>query len=969
MKFLLVLLFAGALAAQNRSTISGAIRDSSGAAVADAAVSVVNEANGVRRNARTDDQGAYHVSTLPAGQYKVTIRKAGFRTVTRPGIVVGTLETAQANFELQVGAVQESITVQAATAVLHAEDASARVTFGREPFEQLPLETRGLHGVLDFAPGVLATPATGGEAGQLSASGQRPNRNSFLVDGLSANNALTGSGLAGQFPGSSLPSMTAIGSLHSLATVREVREVRIQTSTFAPEFGRLPGAQVALETRSGSNELHGEAFFNLGNEALSANNWFANQSALPRAKSRLLDMGASVGGPLRENRTFFFANFEAMRLRQPYTMRVPVITAPRTDAVLRAFPSSPLANYSQPAGVTTGSLRLDHALGSRGVAFVRYKDTASDNENGFPQANAADFRTRSVTVGVTTALTPNVTNDTRINVSHASAESRWLSQLDLANAVPGPPETTLRALWIEGVGQLISGKGDLSRQSQWNMATTFAATKGRHQLRAGLDYQRLRPSRPEEFVAATAYWPSLDDYLRGTNMSQTTFYAPAGSSLSEAISLFSQDTWALTSRINLNYGVRWEFTPAPTYSATSGEPPPSVSPVLFPASGHSAPIWKSSYTQLAPRVGLAARLDSAGAFILRAGAGLFYDTGFVSANELLNGAPFNRWRTFLTPVVGIALDSTSIEYGYAPDLALPRTWQWNVTVERALGDGSAIAAGYVGASGRRLLRREGYALPGRTEPKTVLVTNKGSSSFHSLQVQYRRRMARSFSGWLSYTWGHSIDNGSWDSALFLVDESRGFGRDRGPSSFDARHSLNAALAWDLPGLLRGFSLSTIVRARTAFPVDPISSENAFGLAFDNVSRPDLVPGVPVWIDDPAAPGGRRLNRSAFRVRDDDRQGSLGRYALRGFGVAQLDASLQRTFAVRGASLRFRAEALNLTNRSHFADPVRYLSHSFFGEPAAMLNLMLGRGRPNAGLTPLLQTGGPRALQLSLQLRF
>ena len=963
-------LLAAPLCAQNRSVIMGAVRDGSGFAVAGAAVTVANEANGVRRNTRTDDQGNYHVSTLPAGQYKVTIRQAGFRTVTRPGLHVGALETAQVDFDLQVGAVQESITVEAPSAILNSEDAAARVTFGVEPFERLPLETRGLHGVLDFAPGVLATPATGGEAGQFSASGQRPNRNSFLVDGLSANNALTGSGLAGQFPGSALPAMTAIGSLHALATVREVREVRVQTSTFAPEFGRLPGAQVALETRSGSNETHGEAFADFGHEALAANNWFANAAGLPRAKSRIQDLGASLGGPLRANRTFYFASFEALRIRQPYTLRVPLAGEPRQDDVLRAFPSSPVANFSQPAAVTTGSVRIDHALGSRGAGFFRYKDTASDNENGFPQANHAAFHTRTVTLGVTTALSPNLTNDTRVNISRATARSRWLSPLDLSAVVPGPPETTLRAIWIEGIGQLIAGAGDRSRQAQWNLATTFAATRGRHQLRAGIDYQRLAPSRPQAFLAATSYWPSLGDYLQRTRSSQTTFQAPAGSSLAEAISLFAQDTWAATARLNVTYGVRWEFTPAPAYRTVEASLLPPVSNVSFPGivSGDASPIWKSSYTQFAPRVGLAAKLDSAGAFILRVGAGLFFDTGFVSANELLNGAPFNRWRTFLGGG-DVSIASSPIDYGYAPNLALPRTQQWNVTLERTLGDGSAISAGYVGASGARLLRREGYALSGGTEPRSVLVTNAGSSRFHSLQAQYRRRVSRSVGAWVSYTWGHSIDNGSWDSALFLVDEARGFARDRGSSAFDARHSLNAALSWDLPGVLKGFSVSTIARARTAFPLDPVSSENAFGLAFDNVARPDLVPGVPVWLDDPGVPGGRRLNRAAFRVRDDGRQGTLGRHALRGFALSQVDTAVQRTFAVRGGMLRVRAEALNLANRAQFADPVRFLNHAFFGEPAAMLNLMFGRGRPNAGLAPLLQTGGPRTLQLSLQFRF
>jgi hypothetical protein len=146
----------------------------------------------------------------------------------------------------------------------------------------------------------------------------------------------------------------------------------------------------------------------------------------------------------------------------------------------------------------------------------------------------------------------------------------------------------------------------------------------------------------------------------------------------------------------------------------------------------------------------------------------------------------------------------------------------------------------------------------------------------------------------------------------------------------------------------------------------MARENSFGLGFDNV-RPDLA-GAP-WTDDPTAPGGRRLNARAFRIPGAG-QGSLGRNALRGFGLVQLDMALERQWTLtEPAQLRFRLEAYNATNRASLADPVRYLSSALFGQSTSLAGLMLGAGRPNSGLSPAFQPGGPRSLQAGFSVRF
>jgi hypothetical protein len=459
----------------------------------------------------------------------------------------------------------------------------------------------------------------------------------------------------------------------------------------------------------------------------------------------------------------------------------------------------------------------------------------------------------------------------------------------------------------------------------------------------------------------------------------------------ETFSVFALDNWQITPTINLTYGLRWELTPPPTFGApgtpSTGDaisgptqagtlPVPAPLPVAVPlAMDATTPAWRTRYTQFAPRLGVVHRLNKEGTFILRAGAGLFYDLSFPSSIDLLNGSPYNRWR-LVTVAAAPSPDST---LGFARDLKLPYSVQWSTAMERRLADKTVVAAVYAGSAGRNLLRREGIMASPPQEPTSVTATNNGSSNYHSLQIQVRRPFGKSFQGNLSYTWSHAIDNGSWDSAVFLLYPGTPRNGDRGSSDFDVRHSLQAAFLYRLPSMgpdsrlvepLRHWALSGVFRARAGFPIDVIGSENQFGLAFDNAPRPNRAPDTPLWIADGGVPGGKRLNPAAFRTAPLGEQGNLGRNAIRGFGVAQLDLALQREFHA-GETLRIQArlEGYNVTNTSRFGDPRRYLDSALFGQATSMLNLMMGAGRPSSGLTPAFQTGGARTVQLSVRVQF
>jgi hypothetical protein len=309
-----------------------------------------------------------------------------------------------------------------------------------------------------------------------------------------------------------------------------------------------------------------------------------------------------------------------------------------------------------------------------------------------------------------------------------------------------------------------------------------------------------------------------------------------------------------------------------------------------------------------------------------------------------------------------------------PPLHLPASYQWRVSLEKRAGGGVASAA-YVGATGRNLLGNQAYVEPATGILDRQITLTEGSSSYQAAQFRYSGTFARNLYGSASYTWSHSIDDGSNDSSLFLIHPGYQLIDARGSSSFDIRQELTAALSYrmhgnSLPEALRHWTLSGIFRARSGFPIDVMSNQPALGQGFDNAGRPDRVPGMPVWITDASVAGHRRLNPAAFRATSAGVTGSLGRNVITGNGLAQLDASLRREFPLlRQLSLEVSVNVFNVLNHPAFANPVPFLSSPFFGQPTSMQNLMLGSGSPNTGLPPLFQTGGARAGEFSFRFTF
>jgi TonB dependent receptor len=408
-----------------------------------------------------------------------------------------------------------------------------------------------------------------------------------------------------------------------------------------------------------------------------------------------------------------------------------------------------------------------------------------------------------------------------------------------------------------------------------------------------------------------------------------------------------------------------------------------------PATIHLAPQgkspWKASHTNFAPRIGFAYQISekTGRELVLRGGFGVFYDTPGGLAGSLLSGTSSSSTLLFdvafpLTPTQATppppAVPAPPYFFvpAFNPRLKLPRTYQWNGAIEQSLGSSQSITATYVGAAGRSLLRRERLFQPNPDFFIVSAVTNLATSDYHALQLRYRRRLSRGLQALASYTWSHSIDIGSTE-ALFNLPGSRVPPKvDRGSSDFDVRHSFSAGMTYDIArppenslarGLFHNWSIDALFRARTGTPVNIITGNRIFGVF--SVSRPDLIDGVPLYLDDSSAAGRRRINSTAFSIPPPVRQGTLGRNALRGFPATQLDLALRRQFRLtEGLRLQLRAELFNVFNHPNFGNPESNLSEdALFGESISMLGRSLG------GLNPLYQIGGPRSIQLVLRLQF
>src|SRR6266853_5786293 len=286
------------LAQSPNATITGRITDPSKAAVTGAKVIATNVDTGIQQSTTTGAEGLYTIVSLNPGNYKLEVEKQGFRTVVKPDIVLHVQDVSTINFEMAVGTFSESVTVTGGAPLIDTESAAVSTVVDRQFAENIPLNGRSFQSLIQLTPGVVLTANNGVDTGQFSVNGQRANSNYWTVDGVSANIGISASPSPGSGIAGTLGSTSVLGGTNSLVSVDALQEFRIQTSTYAPEFGRTPGGQISIVTRSGTNQFHGTVFDYLRNDVLDANDWFADSKGLPKPKERQNDFGGTFSGPV-----------------------------------------------------------------------------------------------------------------------------------------------------------------------------------------------------------------------------------------------------------------------------------------------------------------------------------------------------------------------------------------------------------------------------------------------------------------------------------------------------------------------------------------------------------------------------------------------------------------------------------------------------------------------------------------------
>ncbi len=1060
---LLVSLIASFASAQSETaTLSGQVVDPSGLNITSAQIKLVDIDRDTSTSVTTNNTGLYTFPSVRPGRYRMEVVAVGFKVVNVTGITVNVQDHLEQNFKLVVGSVSESITVEGGAPFVDTESATVSTVVDRNFAENLPLNGRTFQSLIELAPGVVVTPTSGYDFGQFSVNGQRASSNYWMVDGVSANIGTSGQAFAGSAAGGAVGSFSALGGTNGLVSVDAMQEFRIQTSTYAPEFGRTPGGQISIVTRSGANQFHGTAFDYLRNDVFDASNWFngyTNNPPLPKAEERQNDFGGTFSGPILRNRTFFFFSYEGLRLRLPEIALTTVpcdsscatsgdaraMADPAVQPYLNAYPKpSPGgkdygngiadANYtfSNRATLDAYSFRIDHRLNSKLILFGRYNNSPSELLERGSQTTplsslfGVTIDTQTATVGSTWTITPNAINDLRFNYSRVTGTSG--SSLDTFGGAVVPslspvlpsPFTTQNANLVFGLlgltqGFLTDGNNAGNKQQQLNLVENLSIVRGTHSIKAGVDYRRLFPTVGVHPYSQLDIFGSVGATNCISNPQTCTTLAldliaqsRSGTVLFQNLGAFAQDTWRVKPRLTLTYGLRWDVDVSPlsisgpSLQAATGYNLNNLSSLAVAAAG--TPVYRTPFGNVAPRLGIAyeAFQNQNWQTVFRGGFGVFYDLVSPEIGSALGGSyPFYVeslafGNTFpLSSNAAAPPSFTNPNFAlqglqavlFDPNMKLPYTLEWNVSLEQALGTQQTVSASYVGAAGRRLVQSSYIPTPNQNFGGSVdLIGNATTSDYDALQAQFRRRLSHGLQALASYTWSHSIDEGSVGSFSGGQPSSNTFvpginpQANRGPSDFDIRNSFTAGITYAIPmpkgnvftkAILKGWSTENFILAYSAPPVNIYDSGPGFTLFGANTEiRPDVVPGQSFYLTGSQYPGGKAINLSAFVDPPAGQQGDLGRNALRGFGATQWDFAVHREFPIRESlALQFRAEMFNVLNHPNFGPPVADMSNNLFGLSTETLGQSLDNDSGGAALNPLYQIGGPRSIQFALKLTF
>jgi hypothetical protein len=936
----------------NSASLAGRVTDTTGAVIGNATVSIRATATGVTSKSVTDPAGRFRFPYLQIGQYEVVVHNDGFSDVRRS--VTCTIGAAfNLPITLSPGATQ-TVSVDDEPPVLETDRSQITATISQTEVADLPFNGRNFLDLALLVPGVsptntaanqlfAETSAVGGQG--ISVNSQRNFSNSFIVDGLSAND-------------------DAAGLVQTSFGLDAIQEMQVVTSGGQAEYGRALGGYINFVSHSGSNTLHGTLYGFLRDKNLNAQNALS-QTLLPYTQ---IQSGASLGGPIRKDRTFYFANFEQRQLNQTGIITITSANADAINTTLKAvsYPgqslniaaATPTTIYPNPVRASNFFAKLDHKLNERDQLSARYSlyhvtSTNSRGAGGISYTSAAaglEDLDQTIALSNVFTITPRTVNETRGQFTNSNLQAP-------ANDPIGP------AVSISGIANFgtLSSSPTARYDRLYEIVDNISHQAGPHALRLGADflYNNLTITYPQSIRGSYAF-SSLANFQAGR---YTTFTQSFGNTVvpqtNPNIGFYAQDEWKLSPKLTLNAGLRYDLQVLKAVSTDTNN--------------------------VSPRIGFAWSPFARRATVVRGSFGLFYDrvplralsnalesdgnTTAINANTFTTialsfgqaGAPvfpnIASGYTATTIPANLSLSLTTMD----PHMQNAYSEQASLEVDQQLTPTSNLALSYQHLRGLHLLVSVNLNTPtcysavdpiNLCRPIPTYANNKRYSStadsyYDGLSLSYVQRPVRWGSYRLSYTWSKAIDD---VSEFFFSSPVNNFNlrEDRSLSDDDQRHRIvfDATVHTSLNSpknlaqkLTHGFQLSGILQYYSPLPFNITTGQNS-------IQTTALRPCAPGFVLTPTA-----SNTCANAL-----PGTMtGRNVGRGFDSFTLNARLSRTIPL-GERFRLQtiAEAFNALNHRNNQIP-----NGTFGTGTVPISTF---AQPTA-------VADPRNIELALRLSF
>jgi hypothetical protein len=1014
----LVLVFVLPANAQTfRGAINGTVTDPSGAVVPAAHVKATNKATSIDYATESTSDGQFAFQDLPVGAYKVSIAAAGFPTleVDNVSVAQGAIYTLAAQLKIS----QQSTTVEVSAAALTLDTTTSTQTtlVAGSDLQALPLNGR------DFTQLISVSPGFGGYSagGFGSLNGTRANQVNWQIDGVDNND------LWHNIPAVNQGGVLGIAGI--VLPIDSIDQFTVQTQA-APESGRNPGGTVDLALRSGGNAFHGSAYYYVRNEAFAAASPFSDT----KKENRNHQFGFSFGGPFVKDRLFFFTTFE----KQKFAIGLPgLATEPSADyqaealaemakfgvsenpvsanLIANLWPSYAMNgsatpnNYSSPDpeyGYSyNGLAKLDFKINDKNTFSFHYfigqgNQVAPVGSAVKDYYEVAPLHVSNYAAAWNSTLSPRLSNQLLAGVNYfRQIFSDFNANFDLSSYglnlyngfdLPGAPNIAITGFDAIGLTPP-EGREDITG----HLTDVLSYTVGKHQFRFGGEFRR---AQLEEFYHRHALgnfvfdgsqgpWAgdssvdsnvlALADFLAGdVARSSIAVGDPTRLVFVKTFALFAQDSWQVSSRLSLNYGLRWDYEgPLGNSKKDLSVFVPSHGGIQFQGDGLDT-VYPKDFRNFSPRVGFAYKLGQRNDFVFRGGFGMYFDTP--NLNVFLDNRPSNGAPNGLegnpagpTPVQTIPANGYTIAsdvpvfnpsttncatgngcgqvyniFSVSQNFRTPYNYNYNLNIEKSIGRSLLWQVGYVGSAGHRLMTTSdiNQPPPGIYATATAQqaarpyfaqfpdfgvineIATNGNSNYNSLQTVLKVREWHRFTSQFTYTWAHGLDDMTQYRGT-LPQDSLNLKADYGSMDYDTRHNFTAVLNYDLPNasrfkpLLNGWELSSLVSLHTGQPFSVFSSNDTSGTD-EGAQRADLIGDPYAGVSHSFNKNGVTwLNQAAFADPAPGLFGSSGRNAFYGPGYASVDFSvLKNTKITERINTQFRIEMFNLFNRVNLAPP-------------------------------------------------